>query len=463
MKKSTSKIALALLILSVAATTSLHAQKINVTLKDRGFVQQRFSNDFVQKRDSLYLAQHSTCEPFASSMAIDSFMNQFESSWKASITTSDSNIQRIDSYVYGLIERSKRGGDWSESYVWKKYMIPSFLSDFVFCHSEPTAEKASFMWPGNAGNIFAYAIDHEASEEEWIQLSRTYAQMAALLDTYISFKTELDSNQVKSLISTKRYVASLKTFYDASDTLWLDRLDESFVILATGFSEPTNPVKYLSRPVRKLAFQYVKAGKVDRALAILDIAVRSTIDADLARDSLRAWYSAVDPRNGLARLEKILSAVNSPILISTGTHIQLSGRYIDFTTDKPFDLSNTTGKILLIDFWGTFCKPCVDEIPALNAFAKRFSDRTDFVFVSVSCDGAEGGASESIVREFAKKKGINYIVIYDKSDSSLTKKFSVSEWPSKYVINPSGEILQRPGKGVKIDIKTVEEYLARKQ
>jgi len=438
------------------------AQNLSVSLKNRSFSQQLFAIDFLKKHDSLYYAQNNKWEPFASSAAIDSFIDQYEQAWKSSVNTDDPNCLRIDSYVFGLIERSKHAGDWSESYVWNKYMVPSFLSDFAFCLTNPNSDKTPFLWPGNAENIFAYALNYDLPSEEWGQLSMAYSQMPALLDKYISFKTQLDSNQFKSLISTKTGILHFKTFYSVSDALCADQLDEAFAVLATGFSQQQNPIKYLSRLVQKLASRYAQAGKRDRALAVLDITVRSTNNSDMSRDSLRTWYQTFDPLNGLNRFESISNETTSPILVPSGKRIQLSGCYIDLVTGRPLDLSSLTGKTVLLDFWTTWCGPCIAEIPNLNAFVKRFSDREDFVFISISSDALEGGATESFVQEFAAKKKIKYMVIYDKPDSSLTRQFAVYGWPSKYVVSANGEILQRADKVSEIDLKAVEEFLKRK-
>src|SRR5262245_32565307 len=60
-------------------------------------------------------------------------------------------------------------------------------------------------------------------------------------------------------------------------------------------------------------------------------------------------------------------------------------------TDKPLTVSNLAGKVVLINFWGTWCGPCIDEFPHLKDLADHYRSQSDFLFVSVSCSppGAE--------------------------------------------------------------------------
>jgi thiol-disulfide isomerase/thioredoxin len=56
----------------------------------------------------------------------------------------------------------------------------------------------------------------------------------------------------------------------------------------------------------------------------------------------------------------------------------------------PVSTAELSGKVVLMNFWGTWCGPCQQEFPHLAALASRFSDQDDFQMISVSC-GADGG------------------------------------------------------------------------
>lgn len=54
--------------------------------------------------------------------------------------------------------------------------------------------------------------------------------------------------------------------------------------------------------------------------------------------------------------------------------------------DKPLEPDAVAGKVVLVNFWGTWCPPCREEFPHLVAVRKRFEANAGFLFVSVSCE-----------------------------------------------------------------------------
>jgi len=444
---------------------SAFGQSMDVTLENRPFLQCSFAYHFIEARDSLYFAQHGRGKPFESTDSIESFMSELQSAWKRSQTKRDAENLRLESDVYINIAsmKSSHEGDWIYEYIWRKYMIPSFLLDLDFCSDNPAPEKASILNPINAGNMFALARFFHLPPEDWHRLYSAYSRMPHLLDTYLDFGTKVDSLHIQYLISTRNLIASLQTFYSVSNALYIGSLDSAFAMLATGFCEPHNPRLYLSPLVRELVLQNLQAKETERALTILDIATHWTTTSDLSRDSLRAWYCSVDPVKGNSLFEKASSEGALPALVPGNKRIKLFGRYTNLVTGKPFDFSTTKGKTVFLDFWITSCGPCIEEIPRLNNFVKLFGKQKNFAFVAVASDGSGCSPDISLMRQFVKKKGMKYTVVLDKPDSSLTKLFNVDAYPTKIVISPTGEIMQRPDGNTWIDLSTVEAYLTQKQ
>jgi thiol:disulfide interchange protein len=98
------------------------------------------------------------------------------------------------------------------------------------------------------------------------------------------------------------------------------------------------------------------------------------------------------------------------------------------------DLASTRGKVLLLDFWATWCVPCIAEIPAFNALHQAYKDRgLEIIAISLDEEGAD------IVRPFVKKHGMNYTIAL--GDPALAEKFGVTETiPVTIVVDRQGRI-----------------------
>jgi DsbE subfamily thiol:disulfide oxidoreductase len=95
------------------------------------------------------------------------------------------------------------------------------------------------------------------------------------------------------------------------------------------------------------------------------------------------------------------------------------------------------GKVVVLNFWATWCPPCRQEIPDFIALQKEYGSR-GLTFVGVALD--EEGASA--VKPFAKDAGINYpLVIGD--EKAVTAYESIEVVPTTYVIDRNGIVISR--------------------
>ncbi len=94
------------------------------------------------------------------------------------------------------------------------------------------------------------------------------------------------------------------------------------------------------------------------------------------------------------------------------------------------------GRWVLINYWAEWCKPCLEEIPELNAFAEAYGEQVSVL--GVNYDGVEGEALARVIVRF----GIDFPVL--SQDPASIYKFNRPEvLPVTFVINPEGVVQQR--------------------
>lgn len=131
---------------------------------------------------------------------------------------------------------------------------------------------------------------------------------------------------------------------------------------------------------------------------------------------------------------------NSKGAYPPGYEIQ-SQKAIDFelyTTDgKLIKLSNYKNKVVLVDFWATWCPPCRKSIPDLIALKNEYKDK-DFEIIGISLDQQ----TKPDVIPFVKNTGINYPVAYYTNDV-INKFGGVEAIPTIFIVDKSGKVVQK--------------------
>ncbi len=102
---------------------------------------------------------------------------------------------------------------------------------------------------------------------------------------------------------------------------------------------------------------------------------------------------------------------------------------------------------VLVDFWATWCKPCLAAIPELDAIHRAYASR-GLTVVGISTDGPR---NFSKVRPFVARQGISYPIALDE-DGDMQQKYQVRAMPMTVLIDTAGTIVQvthgyRPGEG----------------
>jgi thiol-disulfide isomerase/thioredoxin len=166
---------------------------------------------------------------------------------------------------------------------------------------------------------------------------------------------------------------------------------------------------------------------------LADMMLRSQIEDD---DAITA-FKAFDPElQDYRYYQEVATRVK-------GIEATLIGKLVDnFTTDATFsgeifEFNSLRGKYVLIDFWGTWCGPCIEEMPKVKAYQEKYADKLTVL-------GINQGDTKGKIEKFITPNGYTWTHLMDgKGAANFVFKFNVAGFPTKFIVDPEGKVLHR--------------------
>jgi len=121
------------------------------------------------------------------------------------------------------------------------------------------------------------------------------------------------------------------------------------------------------------------------------------------------------------------------------------------------DSASLAGKIVIVDFWATWCPPCEEQVPALNDFYRAHRDDGDVMVVGISVDTV--GSDE--VAEWVGAKGVEYPILLD--GMPIAQEIGAPGFPTLIVVTPDGKIDSRHVGWIEVEMlgAMLEDALSR--
>ena len=163
--------------------------------------------------------------------------------------------------------------------------------------------------------------------------------------------------------------------------------------------------------------------------------------------------AAYDELAQLVRYEHMQVSLDSPPYKAAMAKLEADDamrQHIDFTlTDlqgKSWTLKDLHGKVVLVNFWATWCPPCQKEMPDLEALSKRFADQ-GLVILAISDEEADK------VKPFIAQRNITYPILLDPG-RKVNELFQVEGIPKSFVYDREGKLVAQS-----IDMRTQRQFL----
>jgi len=430
---------------------NIYSQELDYST--RWIKQQNFIINYSKKHE--LLGKH-----FISTKEIDERIKILSNGWNKQINSNDPVLKRFDGYPLLLISNIAGNDRWVQEYLFIKYMAPNLIEDIKYIKNNSLFPSLYLLNIPTYANIIVYSLTTDMNRELWNELYNSLMSLLSIIDSALNKKI-FEGDFEKTLMSIKEEFLNSEKQFELLNTIYNENLDLGFTLLFTAFSQGSIVKNKLVRPGKLLVDKFIVGNRKEQAFATLDLLSQFTIEEELSRDSLKAWYLNVDKHNGEAKFKLANNKSNSSILIRSENRYKLSGTYLNLTTNEQFDLSNINNKYILIDFWATWCGPCTAEIPYLNQFHSLIKSENNIVFITVVCDAVTKGAKINDIKNFLKQNHINYIVLYDTEEKSLVKQFNVSAYPSKFLLDRDGYILERTPGIRTIDLNIAEIFFRK--
>ena len=122
-----------------------------------------------------------------------------------------------------------------------------------------------------------------------------------------------------------------------------------------------------------------------------------------------------------------------PVLAPVGKPLSAPALKLTDFDGQPFALEEQIGKMVLVNFWASWCRPCVDEIPSLHRLAAKFEEDA-FAVVTVNV-----GEDRARIARFLQQVPVELPLLMD-YDASIAKDWMIYVYPSSYLVDHQGKI-----------------------
>lgn len=171
------------------------------------------------------------------------------------------------------------------------------------------------------------------------------------------------------------------------------------------------------------------------------------ISENIRLDGVMYKNKGVDFYNNVLRLDPLADGANEYTLQVGYPFRPFSAQ--EFTSKQPITLADFRGKFVYVDFWGTWCKGCVNDIPALEKMYSSL-DKTRFEFIGIAAD------SPDRLADFVQRQKVKWPQILSNKTNKLVDTYGITAYPTSVLLDKNGVIIARDLRGDRLSAKLKE-------
>jgi peroxiredoxin len=110
---------------------------------------------------------------------------------------------------------------------------------------------------------------------------------------------------------------------------------------------------------------------------------------------------------------------------------------LEDTKGNRISLSSLRGKVVMVNFWATWCPPCIEEMPSMDRLNK-FMAEEDFVMLAINTE-KDG---RIVMPEFLKKTPYDFPILYD-DQGTVQQQYGVYKFPESFIVGKDGTVVEK--------------------
>jgi thiol-disulfide isomerase/thioredoxin len=175
---------------------------------------------------------------------------------------------------------------------------------------------------------------------------------------------------------------------------------------------------------------------------------KSSVNAGIAQAVLRSITGGMDEEHQIAALQEYKSNAMAPLAAAAATRITQLENLLELKKNpmelkftaadgRSFDLAEQHGKIVLIDYWATWCGPCVAGLPEVIELYKKYHDQ-GFEIVGISFD-----QDKQSLEGFVKDRDMTWVQFFDGKgwENTYGVKYGISGIPTMWLVGKDGRVI----------------------